>query len=74
MAQEDYFVDHDTYTSNIGSLKAYGFKQDANVNITMEATKLTFVITGTRKWGCNANTGTWSFISTTGAIDGTPCR
>ena len=72
-AQEAYFVDHDTYTTNIGSLKRVGFNQSANVYITMEATTNTYVITGTMTEGCKANTGTWSYNSTTGAINGTPC-
>jgi len=71
-SQEAYFVDHDIYTSNVGSLT--GFNQSANVNITMEATMTTYIITGTWTKGCKPNTGTWSFNSTTGEIDGTPCR
>ncbi len=70
-SQEAYFMDHDTYTSNVGSLP--GFNQSANVYITMEATTNTYVITGTVTEGCKANTGTWSITSTTGAIHGTPC-
>jgi len=72
-AQEAYFVDYDTYTSNIDSLKRVGYNQSANVYITMEATTNTYVITGTMTEGCKANTGTWSYNSTTGAINGTPC-
>ena len=71
ISQEAHFVDYDTYTSNVGSLT--GFNQSANVYITMEATTNTYVITGTMTEGCKANTGTWSYISTTGAINGTPC-
>ena len=71
-AQEAHFVDYDTYTSNVGSL--VGFNQNANVNITMEATTTTFVITGTATERCKPDTGIWSFNSTTGKIDGTPCR
>jgi len=73
-AQEAYFVDHETFTSNIDSLKGYGFNQSANVNINMEATATTFVITGTVKEGCKANTGTWFISITTGKITGTRCR
>ena len=72
MAQETYFEDNRTYTNRIGSLE--GFNQSVNVNITMEATTTTFVITGTTKKGCSPNTGTWTFNSTAGAIDGTPCQ
>lgn len=71
-AQEAYFVDHDTYTSNVGNLT--GFNQSANVYITMEATTNTFVITGTMMESCKANTGTWSYNSTTEEITGTRCR
>jgi len=70
-AQEAYFEDHDTYTSNIGSLT--GFNQGTNVIITMEATTTTYVITGTMTEGCEAYTGRWVIDSTTGKIDGTPC-
>ena len=73
MSQEAYFVDNGTYTSTVSSLKGYGYKQSANVNITMEATTTTYVITGTATERCRPNTGTWSFNSITGAIDGTPC-
>jgi len=72
-AQEAYFVDHGTYTSNIGSLMGYGYNQSFKVTMTAIASSTTFVITGTARRGCKANTGTWSFISTTGAIVGTPC-
>jgi len=71
-AQEAYFVDHDTYTTNIGSLT--GFNQSANVTMGASVTENTFIITGTVTKGCEPDTGTWSFNSTTGAIDGTPCR
>ena len=72
MHQESYFADKGTYTNNVGNLR--GFNQSANVKITMQATATTYVITGTRMKGCMANTGIWSFTSTTEAIDGTPCR
>ena len=72
-AQESYFVDHDTYTSNIGSLKETGYVQSDNVTMGARATTTTFVITGTIKKGCKANTGTWSINSTDGSISGTPC-
>ncbi len=71
-AQESYFVDHDTYTSNIGSLT--GLNQSAIVNITIEATATTFIITGTATEPCKPDTGIWSFNSTTGDINGTPCH
>ena len=70
-SQEAYFVDNRTYTNKISSLR--GFKQSANVNITMETTKTTFVITGSTIKGCKTNTGTLTYNSTTEAINGTPC-
>jgi len=73
MAQEAYFVDHKTYTSNIDSLKEVGYHQSANVTMGASATTTTFVITGTITKGCKANTGRWVIDSTTGAIDGTRC-
>ena len=71
-AEKAYYRDNVSYTANIDSLT--GFNQSDNVTITVEATRTTFVITGTRTKGCKANTGTWFIASTTGAIDGTPCR
>ncbi len=71
-AEEAYYRDNGSYTANIGNLK--GFKQGANVAISASATATTFVITGTVKEGCKAYTGRWVIDSTTGAIDGTPCR
>jgi len=71
-AQEAYFVDHDTYTTNIDSLT--GFNQSANVTITAEASANTFVITGKATERCKPDTGTWSINSTTGEITGTRCR
>jgi len=71
--QEAYFVDHNTYTSNIDSLKEIGYVQSSNVYITMETATNTFIITGTMTEGCKPSTGTWSYISTTNAINGTPC-
>ncbi len=73
-AQESYFVDHETYTSNIDSLKGYGYLQSSNVIISAEATATTFIITGTVKKGCEAKTGVWFIDSTTGDINGTPCH
>jgi len=71
-AEEAYYRDNGTYTANIDSLT--GFNQSANVNITMEATTTTYIITGTvTRRRCKPNTGTWSFNATTGKIDGTPC-
>jgi len=71
-AQRAYYKNNGTYTAKIDSLPE--FNQSDNVNITMEATANTFIITGTVKKGCSPNTGTWTFNSTTGAIDGTPCH
>ena len=73
-AQEAYFVDHDTYTSNIDSLKGYGYNQTYNVTMGASATTTTFVITGTTTKRCKPDTGTWTFNSTTGNITGTRCR
>jgi len=70
-SQEAYFVDNRTYTKKISSLR--GFKQSANVNITMEATKTTFVITGSTIKGCKTNTGTLTYNSIDRSFSGTPC-
>ena len=77
-AQEAYFVDHNTYTSNIESLKAYGYNQSFNVTMGASATETIYIITGTATKGCEPDTGAWYFISTTGTIHtqpihGTPC-
>jgi len=71
-AEEAYDRENGTYTANIGNLK--GFNQSDNVNITIEATATTYVIIGTRTKGCEAYTGRFYIDSTTGKINGTPCR
>ena len=70
-AQEAYFVDHDTYTTNIGSLT--GFNQSSNVTMGDSVTENTFIIIGTVTKGCEPDTGIWAINSTTGDITGTPC-
>jgi len=71
-AQAAYYRDNDTYSANIGNLK--GFNQSDNVTIAVEATTTTYVIIGTATKRCEANSGVWLIDSTTGAINGTPCR
>ncbi len=71
-AQTAYYRVNGTYTADIDRLP--GFNASSNVTIAVEATATTFVITGTRTKWCKADTGTWSFNSTTQAIDGTPCH
>jgi len=71
-AQAAYYRVNGTYTADIDRLP--GFNASYNVTIAVEATATTFVITGTKTIGCKADTGTWSFNSTTQAIDGTPCH
>jgi len=73
MAQEAYFVDHDTYTSNIDSLKGYGYVQSSNVTMGASASGIIFIITGAATEQCEPDTGAWYIFSTTGAIHGTPC-
>ena len=71
-AQAAYYKDKSTFAANIDSLP--GFNQSDNVNITVEATATTFIITGTMKEGCSPNTGTWTYNSTDGSFSGTPCQ
>jgi len=71
-AEEAYYRVNGSYTSDIDRLS--GFNASYNITIAVEATATTFVITGTKTKGCKADTGTWFISSTTGAIDGTPCR
>ncbi len=71
-AEEAYYRVNGSYIANIDRLP--GFNVSSNVTIAVEATATTFVITGTKTKGCKADTGTWFISSTTGAIDGTPCR
>jgi len=73
-AEEAYYKVNGTYTARIDSLPGFNQVQSDNVNITIEATAITYVITGTMTKGCEANTGTWFIDSTTGKIDGTSCR
>jgi len=71
-AEEAYYKVNGTYTANIGNLK--GFKQNAYVAIAVEATTTTYVIIGTATKRYEPDTGRWAIDSTTGAINGTPCR
>ena len=71
-AEEAYYRNNGSYTANIGNLK--GFKQSAHVAIAVEATMTTYVIIGTATKRCEPYTGRWTIDSTTGAINGTPCR
>ncbi len=71
-AEEAYYRDNGSYTANIGNLK--GFNQSAYVVIAVEATATTYVIIGTATKRCEPDTGRWAIDSTTGAINGTPCR
>ncbi len=73
-AEEAYYKVNGTYTARIDSLPGFNQVQSDNVNITIEATAITYVITGTMTKGCEAYTGRWVIDSTTGKIDGIPCR
>ena len=74
IAQEAYFTHKQTYSSALGDLASWGFKQSTRVDIALAATETDFVITGTSTIGCSASTGAWSFASTIGAITGAPCN
>jgi len=71
-AEEAYYRVNGSYTANIDRLP--GFNASYNVTITVEATATTYVIIGTVTKGCEAYTGRFYIDSTTGKIDGTPCR
>ena len=73
-AQEAYFTDKNTYGATVANLTARGYRQSSNVNVGMPAPTATdFVITGAVVQGCGANSGTWSFASTSGLLTGAPC-
>jgi len=69
-AEEAYFVDNDTYTGTVGSLT--GYNQSTNVTMSAIGNATTFTITGVPTKGCSTG-GTWSIVSSTGQIAGTPC-
>jgi prepilin-type N-terminal cleavage/methylation domain-containing protein len=74
-AQEAYFVDMRTYTSDLADLSGTrGYRQSANVKIAVAGTTGGFLITGTAVVGCSGTTGTWTFDSATGQTVGTPCN
>ena len=73
-AQEAYFVDHETYTSNIDSLKGYGYNQSYDVTMTASVTETTFIITGIATKRCKPDPGACTSNSTTGTLTGTRCR
>src|SRR3972149_4441550 len=66
ISQEAYFTHKETYTSSLTDLDSWGFKQSANVNVAVSGTATTFTLTGTSTAACTANTGVWSFASSTG--------
>jgi len=72
--QEAYFTDHLSYTSALGDLVAWGFKQSGAVDIAVAGSSTTFTVTGTATAGCSSGTGTWSFASTNGVTTGTACN
>ena len=71
-AIEAYFVDKNTYLSNVTDLQNRGFKKSANVSMAITGTVTTFVITGSATAGCGSG-GSWNLDSTTGLLTGTPC-
>jgi len=73
-SEEAYFTDKNTYTATLADINAKGFKQSANIQVGLAATVTDFVITGTAAAGCSANTGIWSFASTSGVVTGTACN
>ena len=74
ISEEAYYTDHHTYTSLLGDLASWGFKQSTGVNITPTGSQTTFVVTGIATAGCSTNTGTWSFASSTGVTTGVACN
>ena len=72
-AQEAYFTDKLTYSSALGDLAAWGFKQGAGINITVTGTQTTFTISGAVTL-CSSGTGDWSFASSTGVTTGVACN
>jgi len=74
ISQEAYFTDKATYSSALGDLTSWGFKQSASINITPTGTVTTFIISGAATVGCSPSTGIWSFASSTGIITGAACN
>jgi len=74
ISQEAYFTHKETYTSSLTDLDSWGFKQSANVNVAVSGTATTFTLTGTSTAACTANTGVWSFASSTGITTGVACN
>jgi len=74
ISQEAYFTHGETYTSSLTDLDSWGFKQSANVNVAVSGTATTFTLTGTSTAACTANTGVWSFASSTGITTGVACN
>ena len=72
--QEAYFTDHLSYTSLLGDLVSWGFKQSSAVDIAVAGSVTTFTVTGTATAGCSSGTGTWSFDSTSGVTTGVACN
>ena len=74
ISEEAYFTDKQTYSSALGDLASWGFKQSTSINITPTGSQTTFVISGGATAGCSSNTGVWSFASSAGILTGVTCN
>ena len=74
ITQEAYFTDKETYSAIMADLATWGFKQNSTVKIGLAASVTDFVVTGTASAGCSANTGVWSFSSSSGVLTGNVCN
>ena len=73
-AQEAYFVENNTYTSQVDDLKTLGYSQSSNITpaiTTGNAT--TFVVTATVASGCSDSTGVATYDQATGQISMVKC-
>ena len=74
ISEEAYYTDHHTYTSVLGDLASWGFKQSAEITITPSGSVSTFIISGGATVGCSSSTGIWSFASNTVVTTGVACN
>jgi len=71
-AIEAYFVEKQTYDSNITDLVNKGYKRSPNVTVEVSGAATTFLITGLAIAGCGSG-GSWNIDTNTGLMTGAPC-
>ena len=74
LAQEAYFMDHNTYTDTLADLITFGYTQSSNITAAItKGDDTTFVVTATVASGCGEDTGVATYDRETGAVTLVKC-